>query len=86
MNQASVSAHPISLARYLAHCTILRPDGKIRQNGLRRRHKVVQYGQHQMRQACDLVIEAAHGLKEGDRTLIVGTNTDSMARYKENTR
>jgi len=33
-----------------------------------------------MRQACDLVIEAAHGLKEGDRDLIVGTNTGGSVR------
>lgn len=33
-----------------------------------------------MRQACELVIEAAHGLKDADPNLIVGTNTGGSTR------
>jgi hypothetical protein len=68
---------------YRELCTFLASDlrGVVQMWQIANELEIPQFaGPLNMRQACDLVIQAAHGLKEGDPDLIVGANTGGSVR------
>lgn len=76
-------ATPEFLRSYRDMCAFLATDlqGLVQMWQIANELEIPQFaGPLNMREACALVIEAAHGLKDTDRDLIVGTNTGGSTR------